>query len=296
MIPKKFDYYAPASLEEAIQLLRQDDEAKVLAGGQSLLPLMKLRLSAPTALVDITKLTDLSYIRDEGDYLAIGSLVSHDEVERNLTIEDKFALIKDAVARIGDEQVRNLGTIGGSVCHADPAADLPTALLVADARFVIEGEKNRRVVPAKSFFVDFFSTAVGHSEILTEVQVPYLPKRSGSAYIKHALREADFAVASVGTIVTLKEGGNNCREARIGLGSAGPTPLRATSAEQYLKGRPLDEATITEAAEKATEGADPPSDVRGRREYKLKVIRVLTRRSLGLALSRALSAGGETDR
>jgi aerobic carbon-monoxide dehydrogenase medium subunit len=293
MIPKKFDYYSPGSLQEAIRLLRQNGEAKVLAGGQSLLPLMKLRLAAPTALVDISKLRDLSYIRDDGDHLAIGALVTHDAVERDGTIEDRFTLINDAVARIGDQQVRNLGTIGGSVCHADPAADLPTALLVADTRFVMEGEDGKRTVPARDFFVDFFSTAVGHDEILTELQVPHLPRGSGSAYIKHGLREADFAIANVGTIVTMEEDGKKCREARIGLGSAGPTPLRAASAEQYLKGRPLDEATIAEAAERVIEGANPSSDVHGSREYRLKMIKVLTRRSLGLALSRVrLTSGG----
>ena len=292
MIPKKFDYYAPGSLQEAIKLLRQNGEAKILAGGQSLLPLMKLRLAAPTSLVDISKLPDFSYIRDEDDYLAIGALVTHDAVEHDRKIKDRLTLINDAVTSIGDKQVRNLGTIGGSVCHADPAADLPTAFLVADAHFVMEGESGRRVVPARDFFVDFFSTAVGHDEILTELQVPYLPQRSGSAYVKHSLREADFAIANVGTIVTMEEDGKTCREARIGLGSAGPTPLRATSAERYLKGRPVDEATIAEAAERAIEGANPPSDVHGSREYRLKMIKALTQRSLGLALSRAVLTGG----
>ncbi|HYB06986.1 MAG TPA: xanthine dehydrogenase family protein subunit M [Nitrososphaerales archaeon] len=296
MIPKKFDYYAPGSLQEAIKLLRQNAEAKILAGGQSLLPLMKLRLAAPTSLVDISKLPDLSYVRDEDDHLAIGPLVTHDTIEHDGTIKDRFTLINDAVARIGDKQVRNLGTIGGSVCHADPAADIPTALLAADARFVIEGEGGRRVVPARDFFVDFFSTAVGHDEILTELQIPHLPRRSGSAYIKHSLREADFAIANVGTIVAMEEDGKTCGEARIGLGSAGPTPLRAASAEQYLKGRPLDETTIAEASERAIEGANPPSDVHGSREYRLKMIKVLTQRSLRLALGRTRMTSGETER
>ena len=292
MIPKKFDYYSPSSLQEAIQLLRQHGEAKILAGGQSLLPLMKLRLAAPTALVDISRLADLSYVRDEGAYLAIGALLTHDAVEHDETIKDRFTLINDAVARIGDQQVRNLGTIGGSVCHAEPAADLPTALHVADARFVLEGEGGRRILPAQDFFVDFFSTAVRQDEILTEVQVPYLPQRSGSAYVKHSLREADFAIANVGTIVTMEVDGERCREARIGFGAAGPTPLRATAAEQFLKGRPLDKTTIEEAAERAFEGANPQSDVHGSREYRLRMVKVMTQRSLGLALSRVALTGG----
>jgi carbon-monoxide dehydrogenase medium subunit len=257
---------------------------------------MKLRLAAPTALVDISRLAGLTYIQDEGDYLAIGALVTHDAVEHNGIIKDRFTLMNDAVARIGDKQVRNLGTIGGSVCHADPAADLPAALLVADARFVMEGEGGKRVVSAPDFFVDFFATAVGHDEILTELQVPYLPQRSGSAYIKCSLREADFAIASVGTIVTMQGDGKKCREVRIGLGSAGPTPLRAASAEQYLKGRSLDEETIAEAAERAIEGANPPSDVHGSRDYRLKMIKVLTQRSLGLALTRVGLTGDGMER
>jgi carbon-monoxide dehydrogenase medium subunit len=296
MFPKKFDYYAPGSIQEAIRLLRQNGEAKVLAGGQSLLPLMKLRLAAPTALVDISKVADLTYIRDEGDYLAIGALVTHDAVEHSGIIKDRFTLMNDAAAGIGDQQVRNLGTIGGSVCHADPAADLPVALLVADARFVLEGEGVKRVVSARDLFVDFFATAVGHDEILTELQIPYIPQRSGSAYVKHSLREADFAIANVGTIITMEEDGKKCREVRIGLGSAGPTPLRAATAERYLKGKPLDEETIAEAAEKAIEGANPPSDVHGSREYRLKMFKVLTQRSLGLALTRARLTGDGMER
>lgn len=286
MIPKKFDYYAPASLDEAIRFLHENEEAKILAGGQSLLPLMKLRLASPTAIVDISKLRDLAYVRDKGDYLAIGALTTHDTLENDKSVKERFSLINDAVVRIGDQQVRNLGTIGGSACHADPAADIPTALLVTDARFVIEGKNGTRVVPARDFFVDFFTTAVGHGEILTEVRVPYLSQKSASAYVKHSLRESDFGIAMVGTVVTLEDG-NSCRDVRIGIGAAGPTPLRATPAEQYLKGKILDEATIVETAERAVEGASPPSDVHGSKQYRLRIIKALTKRSLRLALSRA---------
>jgi len=285
MIPKSFDYYAPASLDEAMRLLGEHEEAKVLAGGQSLLPMMKLRLAAPTALVDITKLPGLSYVRDEGGHLAIGALITHDAVEHDRTIKERFTAIHDAVVRIGDQQVRNVGTIGGSACHADPAADLPTALLVLDAQFVIRGREGPRVVPARDFFVDVFATAVGHDEILTEIRLAYPPPRSASAYVKHSLREADFAIAMVGAAVTVGDG-DVCIDARIGLGSAGPTPLRATSAEQYLGGKVLDDETIEKAAEMAVEGADPPSDVHGSREYRQEMIKTLTRRSLKLALSR----------
>jgi aerobic carbon-monoxide dehydrogenase medium subunit len=285
MIPKSFDYYAPSSLDEAISLLGENEEAKVLAGGQSLLPMMKLRLAAPTALVDIGNLPGLSYVRNEGGYLAIGALTTHDAVEHDRTVRERFTAINDAVARIGDQQVRNRGTIGGSACHADPAADLPTALLTLDAQFVIHGRGGQRVVPARDFFVDVFATAVGRDEILTEVRLAYPPQRSASAYVKHGLRETDFAIAMVGSMVTVGEG-NVFREVGIGIGSAGPTPLRATSAERYLRGKAIDDESIAKAAEMAVEGADPPSDAHGSKEYRLEMIKVLTRRSLKLALSR----------
>jgi carbon-monoxide dehydrogenase medium subunit len=285
MIPKKFDYRAPASLEEAIALLRGNDGAKLLAGGQSLLAVMKLRLAAPEMLVDISKLTGLSYVKDDGDHLSVGALTTQDTVERDERIRNGFAIIVDAVVRIGDQQIRNMGTIGGSACHADPSADLPTALLAADAQFVIQGGDGERVVPAQEFFVDFFSTAVGRDEILTEIRLPYLPPRSGSAYVKHSTREADFAIAMAGCAVTLRDE-DVCGGARIGIGAVGPTPLRATSAERYLMGKALDEKTIGEAAERAVEGADPTSDMHGNKAYRLEMIKMVTRRSLKTALDR----------
>lgn len=285
MIPKPFDYYSPGSLQDAIRLLHENGDAKVLAGGQSLLPLMKLRLAAPAALVDISRLPGLSYVRDGGSHLAIGALTSHDAIERDATVRRRFAMVNDAVLRIGDQQVRNLGTIGGSACHADPAGDLPTALLAAEALFVLEGRSGQRVLPAADFFVDYFTTAAGHDEILTEVRLPYLPPRAASAYVKHALREADFAIAMVGAVVAVGDG-NRCEAARIAIGSAGPTPLRAGSAERHLGGKVLDSATISEAADLAVEGLSPPSDVHGSREYRLETAKVLTRRALELALSR----------
>jgi aerobic carbon-monoxide dehydrogenase medium subunit len=285
VIPKKFDYHAPDSVDEAIRLLGENAEAKVLAGGQSLLALMKLRIAAPAALVDISRLHHLSYVRDDGSHLAIGALTTHDTIERNRMIRERFAAIGDAVARIGDQQIRNLGTIGGSACHADPAADLPTALLAVDAQLVIQGKDGGRVVTAPDFFLDFFATAVGHDEILTEIRLPYPPLGSASAYMKHSLREADFAIAMAGAAVTVGED-HVCRDVRIAFGAAGPTPLRALSAERYLKGKSLGDESITEAAERAIEGAEPPSDVHGSREYRLEMIKVLTKRSLKLALSR----------
>ena len=287
MIPKKFDYYAPASLGEAISLLGGNEGAKVLAGGQSLLAMMKLRLAAPQAIVDISRIPDLSYVRDGGDHLAIGALATDDAIERDMNIKRTFTAIHDAVLRVGDQQVRNLGTIGGSACHADPAADLPTALVASDARFVIHGKDGQRIVSSPDFFKGFFVTAVGHDEILTEIRLPHPPAGSASAYVKHSLREEDFAIAMVGSALRVGDG-NACMDARIAFGAAGPTPLRATSAENHLKGKVLDDDVITEAAERAVEGADPPSDMHGSRDYRLEMIKLATRRSLKLALSRVV--------
>ena len=285
MIPKKFDYRLASSIGEAIELL-DEDGAKVLAGGQSLLPMMKLRLAAPTTVVDISALPGLSYIEDRKDHIAIGAPTTHDTIERDEKIRKRFTLVTDAVAGIGDQQVRNLGTVGGSACHADPAGDLPTALLVADAQFVVEGRNGKRVVQARDFFKDFFTTAVGRDELLTEVRLPYLPRRSASAYMKHVVRHGGAPIAMVGVALTFGDA-NECKQARIGIGAAGPTPVRATAAEDCLAGKAIDEAVMAEAAARAAEGADPSKDQHGSREYKLGVIRALTMRTLSFAMRRA---------
>ncbi|MDA4111167.1 MAG: xanthine dehydrogenase family protein subunit M [Thaumarchaeota archaeon] len=287
MTPKKFDYYSPTSINEAIQLLHDNEDSKVLAGGQSLLALMKLRLAAPSALVDISKLQEMSYVREDKDYLGIGALTIHDIIEHNQTIKKKFTLLTDAASKIGDQQIRNVGTIGGSSCHADPAADLPTALSAVNAHFVIRSGKGQRIVPATEFFVDLFQTAVGHDEVLSEIRLPYLPPRSGSGYIKHSRREGDFAIVGTGVVLTMGDG-NVCKDIRIALGAVSATPLRAKSAEEYLKGKTLDDKNIADAAEIANEGADPPSDMHGSKEYRMEMIKVFTRRTVKLAMSRVM--------
>jgi CO/xanthine dehydrogenase FAD-binding subunit len=286
LTPKKFDYYAPTSLQEAIQLLRKKEDAKVLAGGQSLLALMKLRLAAPTALVDLNTIQeDLSYVRRAKNYLAVGALTPHDVVEHDKTIGRLFPILRDAASKIGDQQIRNLGTIGGSCCHADPASDMPAALLALDPRFVVRGVRKQRTIPASEFFVDIFTTSVAKDEILTEIRIPYLPRRSGSAYIKHSRREGDFAIVSAGVaIVTGPK--DTCKDVRISLGSVAATPIRAKAAEKYLKGKKLTDGEIAEAAERANQEADPPSDMHGSREYRMDMIKVFTKRALKLALSR----------
>ena len=288
MIPRRFLYHAPADLREAIRLLSDDPGAKVLAGGQSLLPLMKLRLTSPSALVDISKIRDLAYVRDESDHLSIGALTTHDRIEHSQVIGERFAMVADAVSGVGDQQVRNRGTIGGSVCHADPAGDLPTALLSADARFIIEDGGQDRVVPVEEFFIDPFKTALKHAEILREIRLPYLPPNSASAFTKHTLREADRAVALVGCSVSLNDD-SKCGRVRIGIGGVGAKPTRAEAAEEYLVGKALDDLTMAETAERAVEDVDPISDIRGSREYRLEVVKVLTRRTLRTAVGRLRS-------
>ncbi len=285
MTPKKFDYYSASSIGEAIQLLHDNEDAKVLAGGQSLLALMKLRLAAPSALVDISNLQDLSYVREDKEYLGIGALTIHDIIEHNQSIKRLFPILTDAASKIGDQQIRNKGTIGGSSCHADPAADLPTALTALDARFVIHNGKGQRIVPATEFFKDLFETAVGHDEVLSEIRLLYLPPNSASAYIKHSRREGDFAIVGTGVVLTV-DPGNVCKDIRIAFGAVGPRPLRGKAVENYLKGKTLDDKTIADAAERANEGADPPSDMHGSREYRLDMMKVFTRRTIKMAMTR----------
>jgi len=286
LTPKKFDYYAPTSLQEAIQLLRKKEDAKILAGGQSLLALMKLRLAAPTALVDLNTIQeDLSYVRKAKNHLAVGALTPHDVVEHDKTIGRFFPILRDAASKIGDQQIRNLGTIGGSCCHADPASDMPAALLALDPHFVVRGPRKQRTIPASEFFVDTFTTSVAKDEILTEIRIPYLPRRSGSAYIKHSRREGDFAIVSAGVAVVTGPK-DTCKDVRISLGSVAATPIRAKAAEKYLKGKKLTDGEIAEASERANQEADPPSDMHGSREYRMDMIKVFTKRALKLALSR----------
>ncbi len=273
-------------MNEAIKLLHDKEDSKVLAGGQSLLALMKLRLAAPAALVDITQVKDeLAYIKKEKAHLAVGALTPHDHLEHNKVVGSLFPILVDSASKIGDQQIRNRGTVGGSCCHADPAADLPTAFLALDPKFVVRGTKGQRSIPSSDFFVDTFTTAVKKDEILTEIRIPYLPKRSGSAYIKHSRREGDFAIVGVGVALTVGPK-NVCKDMRISLGAVAPTPIRAKSAEKHLKGKKLNDQTIAEGAEEANAEADPPSDMHGSREYRLEMIKVFTRRAVKLALSR----------
>jgi aerobic carbon-monoxide dehydrogenase medium subunit len=272
MIPPEFDYVAPDTLDDALAALRGDDDAKVLAGGHSLLPLMKLRLAAPTLLVDIRKVPGLRGVqRDDGQW-KIGALTRHADVQGNADLGP----LGKAAALIADQQVRNRGTIGGSLAHGDPASDLPTVLLVCEGSVTVAGDGGTREIAAADLFQDYLTTAVGDGEVLTEVRVPNFDGW-GSSYLKFSRRAEDWAMVAVCALVK-KAGDGSFEEVRIGLTNMGSTPLRASAAEDALRGKGSD--AIAAAAEQAAEGTDPPGDLNASPDYKRHLARVLTRRAL----------------
>ncbi len=282
MIPIAFDYEVAESVDHAIELLGQHgDEAKLLAGGHSLLPIMKLRLAAPTVLVDLGRIADLNYVRDEGDHLAIGAMTRHCDMERDATLKEHCGLISYTASLVGDPQVRHRGTIGGSVSHGDAASDLPSALLALDATFVVKGPGGERTVAAGDFFEDYLQTALAPDEVLTEIRVPKL-NGAGWSYKKFNRRAQDWAVVGVAAVVERSNG--SIGSARIGLTNMGSTPLRATAAENALAG--ADPSSVAEATSSADEGTSPSSDIAASAEYRRHLARVLSRRAVEEALSR----------
>jgi aerobic carbon-monoxide dehydrogenase medium subunit len=271
VIPAPFDYERAESVDQAIELLGSGRDAKLLAGGHSLLPLMKLRLARPELLVDIGRLSDLSYVREDGDRIAVGALTRYHDLERNELLRDQCAILAQTAAEVGDPQVRHLGTIGGSVAHGDPASDIPTVLLALDAELVARGPDGERTVSAGDMFTGFLETALGPQEILTEIRVP---KTSGGTYLKFNRRAQDWA--TVGVAVARTNGA-----AQVALTNMGPTPIRATGVEEAL-GSGSDPAA---AAERAAEGTSPPNDHNGSAEYRRHLATVLVRRALEEALA-----------
>ena len=275
MIPAEFDYAAPDSLEEAIRLLHESGEdAKVLAGGHSLLPLMKLRLAAPTLLVDLRKVPGLRGVQKEDGSFRVGAMTRH----ADLQVNSELGVVADAASLIADQQVRNRGTIGGSLAHGDPASDLPAVVLALDGAVTIAGPGGTREVPASDLFIDYLTTAVGPGEILTEIRLPAMDGW-GHGYEKFNRRAEDWAMVGVVALVKRAADGS-CEDVRIGLTHMASTPLRATAAEQALRGQGLDAQGIARAAEQAAEGTDPPGDLNATPDYKRHLARVLTRRSL----------------
>jgi aerobic carbon-monoxide dehydrogenase medium subunit len=278
VIPAEFDYVAPASLEEALQALQEGGEdAKLLAGGHSLLPLMKLRLAAPTLLVDLRRVPGLSGIRRDDGAFRIGAMTVHHAVAS----ESGLGLAAKAASTIADQQVRNRGTIGGSLAHGDPASDLPAILLAVEGSVHVRGSGGERDIAAADLFQDYLTTAVGDDEIITEVTIPAMDGY-GFGYQKFNRRAEDWAMVAVGALVKRGADGS-CEDVRVGLTHMGNVPLRARAVEDALRGGPLDDAAIARAAEAAAEGTDPPADLNASADYKRHLAQVLTRRALAEA-------------
>jgi carbon-monoxide dehydrogenase medium subunit len=287
MIPPAFEYLRPSTVPEAIAMLQQyGDDAKILSGGQSLIPMMKLRLARPSILIDINRIAGLAYIKEEGGYLKIGGLTREADLEISPLVRDKFPIVHDTAHVIADPQVRNLATLAGNLAHGDPANDHPATMLSLGAKIVATGPQGERVIPVENFFVTLFTTALEQSEIVTEVRIPLPPLRSGGAYFKLERKVGDFATAAAAAQVTADASGI-CQYAGIGLTNVGPTPVKARNAESFLRGKKLDEANLRHAAQFASEEAQPSSDLRGPAEYKKGLVKELTFRALTLAAERA---------
>jgi carbon-monoxide dehydrogenase medium subunit len=287
MIPAPFDYHAPKSLAEAIALLQQHgDQAKVLSGGQSLLPLLKLRMGAAAHLVDIGRIPGLEYIKEEGGFLKIGGRTKESALERSDVIKQKYSIIHDTALVIADPIVRNRATVGGNLAHADPANDHPATMIALGAEVTVTGPKGERTIPIDKLFTGIFSTALAPDEILTEIRVPTPPARSGGAYVKLERKVGDFATAAAAAQLTLAADGT-VERAGIALTAAGPTPIKAVEAEKFLQKKKPDAKTIAEAAKLAAQATSPSADRRGSVEYKREMARVLTARALTKAVERA---------
>jgi carbon-monoxide dehydrogenase medium subunit len=286
MYPTSFDYYRPTSVAEAIELLRQHEDARVLAGGHSLLPAMKLRATTPAVLVDIGRIPGLAGIRTTATGLRIGALTTHAAIAASDAVKATCPILAEAAAQIGDVQVRNRGTIGGSLAYADPAADLPTVMVALNATLIATGPNGEREIPAREFFVDLFTTALRPDELLTAIEVPALGAGSGSAYVKHRHPASSYAVVGVAAIVTLRDG--RCADVSLAVGGATANPVIATAAQQALIGQAPSAEAIAAAAERVTEAiTNPLSDTYASGEYRTHLATALARRALTAAVERA---------
>lgn len=286
MIPAPFDYAAPTTLEEAIALLEQHgDDAKILAGGHSLIPMMKLRFAQPETLIDINNIPGLSYIKEEGDHLKIGAMTREAELEHSDLIRSKYPIFTDASKLIADPQVRNRGTIGGNIAHGDAANDHPAVMMALRAEVEITGSAGKRTVSIDEFFHGFYTTAVQANEILTEIRIPKIGSRTGNAYHKLERKVGDYATAGVAVQLTLDENGI-CTSAGIGLTNVNPLPMRAARSEQALIGTNVSDADIANAAQFASEDCSPAPDLRGDEEFKRAMVAIIAKRIIKKALER----------
>jgi carbon-monoxide dehydrogenase medium subunit len=286
MIPNAFEYHAPASVDEAVRLLAEhSDDAKLLAGGHSLLPMMKLRFAEPSHLIDINGIPELRGIRLDGDTVRIGAMTTENAIIASDVLREHCPLLPEAARNISDPQVRNRGTIGGDIAHGDPANDHPALMLACNAEFRLRGPNGERTVAAPDFFLGTYWTALEADEVMTEILIPAFKPRTGYAYCKLKRKQGDWATAA--SAVVLRLDGDTCAEARIGLTNVGPMALNATEAAAALAGKVIDEAAIDEAAQKAMEICEPAEDLRGDVEYKTHMAGEMTRRAIRQAVDRA---------
>ena len=286
MIPRAFEYFDPPTLEEAVELLgRYGEDAKLMAGGQSLLPMMKLRVLSPAQVVDLWRVPDLDYVRRDDGVIRIGAMTTHYALNSSPLIRDTLPALADAARVVGDPLVRNLGTIGGSAAHAAHNADYPAVLVALGAEFRAVGPGGERTIPAENFFTDMFTTALEASEIVTEITVPVPEDGDRSAYLKLSRRGTDFAIVGVAAALTEAEEGR-CTGARVVLSGVDSVPVRAAEAEEILKAGPLDTDRIRQAGEAAKRDLDPPSDVQADARYRIDVSGVYVRRAVAAAWER----------
>jgi carbon-monoxide dehydrogenase medium subunit len=282
VIPAPFDYVVPSTVEEAVRaLVDAGEDAKVIAGGQSLLPVLRLRMAAPTTLIDLNRIGELRGVRDEGDFLVIGAMTTHHDIQRDPLIADHAELLAKATATVADPQIRHRGTFGGSLAHADPAGDLAAPALALDAEMVLHGPDGARTVPAVEFFQDFFTTAMRPNEILTEIRVP---KFTGWRAHYEKFNRVAQAWSIVGVATTVRTEAGTIAEARVGLTNMAPVPLRAWAVEEALVGQPATAEAIRAAAERAAEGTSPTADGNADAEYRQHLARVLTGRAVSTVI------------
>ena len=286
MIPGEFEYRKASSVQEAISLLQENQEAKILAGGHSLIPMMKLRLATPPLLIDIGGIQELRGIRQADGGVTIGALTTHATVEESQELRQSFPIMYEAAHVIGDPMVRNVGTFGGSLAHADPAGDWPAIVLALGATMKVVGPNGERQIAADDFFVDLLTSALEPGEVLTEVRIPAPQGRTGMTYQKFSHPASGYAVVGVAAVVTL-DGAGNCQDCRVAVTGAGPKAARATETENMLKGKKLDADTIAQAAERAGEGMELLGDIFASAEYRGHLVKVFTRRALTKAMENA---------
>lgn len=283
MNPRQFQYHAPKTIQEALTLIEQHGpDGKILAGGQSLLPMMKLRLVSPAHLIDLGKIPDLAYIRVEGEILRVGAMTTLADIERSETVKTRAHILSQCARTIADPLIRNVGTVGGNVCHSDPNNDLPAVMVACDARMEAVSARGKRTIPASEFFVDTFTTALAEGELLVGFEIPTGPRRWG-AYAKLERQAGDFGIVGVAVMLEFSDDGE-CTSCGVGLSGAGPTVVKARGAEEALKGTRLERRAVEKAAAAASHECDPTSDLRGSVGYKREMVGIMLERAVKTAL------------